>query len=243
MRKMTIGALVLCLAFSTASKAIEPVTISALATTIALPLAKAAYASLASSEPAGCKAECYEGGKFCTSKIKRSQCKSKCTRFSPVGDYELRVRFTVDAQKKENSLYNCVMKGVKSGTPITGENKKSRNVDITKSIAVYTTDQLEEALKLLYQYKSAKMIAESNPQYLLSQYPKEIKAVQAAEKVAQPEPSEPSAQGSSDGKGAQDENAQKTLTVFAEKSKSKEMMGWIAAQIEKMRVTNAFGPQ
>jgi len=219
MRKYYILAAILFISPMT-SRAIEPISMT-LATSIAIPLIKAAWDAFAHTEPKSCNPECYQGGRYCSKGIRYKNyrdCKGICQQILQYGDYQLRVRFTQD-DKSVKSLLHCVQTGnYASGRDPLGKDKDKRAVVLKKSIAVYNPTDLQTALGLIMKHRAAKIIEVSDAQFLIKEY-------QDAIEESKPEDLNP------------------TDYVSKAKKDAKETMAILEKQIEALRTAGIFGPQ
>lgn len=104
-----------------------------------------------------CALGCRElGAPYCKSETFMSACKGGCQSIYQVGGYELRIRFKVKKDGKEDwSLANCVRQGVQGGT------KTSAGKGNTKSIALYSLKDFESLLKLISLQMAARDVINS----------------------------------------------------------------------------------
>ncbi len=218
MRKYCLLAAILFIT-STPSRAIEPISMT-LATSIAIPLIKAAWDAFAHTEPKSCNPECYQGGRYCSKGIRYKNyrdCKGTCQQVLQYGDYQLRVRFTQD-KTSVKSLLHCVQTGnYASGRDPLGKEKEGR-VDLKKTIAVYNPTDLQTALGLIMKHRAAKIIQVSDVQFMIKEYEDAI------------EESKP-------------EDLDATTYVTKAKKDAKETMRILERQIEALRSEGLFGPQ
>ncbi len=96
------------------------------------------------------------GAPYCKAEKGLSTCKSFCQEIYQIGGYELRIRFRVKENGKEDwSLADCVRQGVQGG--------KKTNVGKgnAKSIALYSQKDFESVLKLISLRMAAKDVVDS----------------------------------------------------------------------------------
>ena len=96
------------------------------------------------------------GGIYCKADKGLSTCKAFCQEIYQVGGYELRIRFRVKENGKEDwSLADCVRQGVQ------GKKKTSAGKGNTKSIALYSQKDFESVLKLISLQMAARDVVDS----------------------------------------------------------------------------------
>jgi hypothetical protein len=96
------------------------------------------------------------GAPYCKADKGLSTCKAFCQETYQVGGYELRIRFRVKKDGKEDwSLAACVKHGVQGGT------KTSQGKANAKSIALYSQKDFESVLKLIALQMAARDVVNS----------------------------------------------------------------------------------
>jgi hypothetical protein len=131
-----------------------------------------------------CALGCRElGAPYCKSETFMSACKGGCQSIYQVGGYELRIRFKVKENGKEDwSLANCVRQGVQGGK------KTSAGKGNARSIAVYSQKDYESLLKLVALQMAARDVVDSKGTKLTEEGLKtkgmsRIKAIEEADEL------------------------------------------------------------